>query len=67
MIRIAFDIGGTFTDFVLEDDHSGALQFWKVPTTSSDLARAVLQGLDDLLCQAGVAPAYRGADSAGRD
>jgi N-methylhydantoinase A len=56
MIRIAFDIGGTFTDFVLEDDRSGALQFWKVPTTTSDLAKAVLQGLDDLLCQAGVAP-----------
>jgi N-methylhydantoinase A len=56
MIRIAFDIGGTFTDFVLEDDRSGTLQFWKVPTTTSDLAKAVLQGLDDLLCQAGVAP-----------
>jgi len=56
MIRIAFDIGGTFTDFVLEDGHSGALHFWKVPTTSGDLARAVLDGLDELLRQARVAP-----------
>ena len=29
-MRVAFDIGGTFTDFVLEDARAGALQFHKV-------------------------------------
>lgn len=48
-MRIAFDIGGTFTDFVLEDSRSGALQFHKVPTTPRDPAVAVLEGLGALL------------------
>ena len=33
MLRVAFDIGGTFTDFVLEDARAGVLHFHKVPTT----------------------------------
>ena len=38
MMRVAFDIGGTFTDFVLEDVRAGQLKFHKVPTTPSDPA-----------------------------
>lgn len=56
MMRIAFDIGGTFTDFVLEDGRAGALRFHKVPTTPHDPAEAVLEGLDALLRQSQVAP-----------
>ena len=45
MMEIAFDIGGTFTDFVLRDAASGRTEIWKVPTTSGDPSRAVLDGL----------------------
>ena len=48
-MRVAFDIGGTFTDFVLEDGRAGALHFHKVPTTPHDPAEAVLEGLEVLL------------------
>ncbi len=45
MMEIAFDIGGTFTDFVLRDTETGQTDIWKVPTTSREPARAVLDGL----------------------
>jgi len=51
MIRLAFDIGGTFTDIVLHDSDSGALYVAKTLTTPDELARAVLDGLDDVLAQ----------------
>jgi N-methylhydantoinase A len=55
MIRIAFDIGGTFTDFVLHDDAgAGGTQFLKVPSTPRDPGVAVLQGLEILLERSGV-------------
>ena len=54
-MRVAFDIGGTFTDFVLEDGRAGALHFHKVPTTPRDPAKAVLEGLAVLLQNAKVA------------
>ncbi len=52
MYRIAFDIGGTFTDFVLAG--AGAPpRFLKLPTTPDDPARAVEIGLAQLLAAAG--------------
>jgi N-methylhydantoinase A len=33
MLRLAFDIGGTFTDYVLQDQETGRIRIWKVPTT----------------------------------
>jgi N-methylhydantoinase A len=33
MLRLAVDIGGTFTDYVLQDPQSGRVRVWKVPTT----------------------------------
>jgi N-methylhydantoinase A len=33
MLRLAFDIGGTFTDYVLQDQATGRIRVWKVPTT----------------------------------
>lgn len=53
-VQIAFDIGGTFTDFVLQDSANGGMRFWKVPTTPDDSSRAVLAGLSDLLEETGV-------------
>ena len=53
-VQIAFDIGGTFTDFVLQDSANGGMRFWKVPSTPDDPSRAVLAGLADMLEETGV-------------
>jgi N-methylhydantoinase A len=53
--RVAVDIGGTFTDFVLEA--GGRQHTHKVPTTPRAPERAVLDGLPALLAQAGIAAA----------
>jgi N-methylhydantoinase A len=54
MIRVAFDIGGTFTDFVLSDDATGATQALKVATSSANPGEAVIEGLEKLLAATGV-------------
>src|SRR5262245_20295841 len=54
MMRLAFDIGGTFTDFILSDGATGATHVLKVPTTPSDPSKAVIAGLEQLLEMAGV-------------
>jgi len=54
MLRIAFDIGGTFTDFVVHDARTGeTLSSRKVPTTPEDPSRAVLDGLNAILRETG--------------
>ncbi len=53
MIRIAFDIGGTFTDLVLQDTRAGRMVVHKTPSTPAELARAVMEGLEELLGRAG--------------
>jgi N-methylhydantoinase A len=52
--RVGFDVGGTFTDFVLQAA-SGALHTGKRLTTYPDPAAACLAGLDELMARAGVA------------
>ena len=47
-MKIAFDTGGTFTDFAMLDD-SGSVYLHKVLSTPHDPSEAVLQGVDDLL------------------
>lgn len=42
--RVSADIGGTFTDFVFEDD-AGNTRIGKVPTTPQNPSRGVLDGL----------------------
>ena len=54
MIRVAFDIGGTFTDFVLSDDRTNATHALKVPTSSRNPGEAVVEGLEKLLAATGV-------------
>ena len=49
--RIAIDIGGTFTDFALLDSRTGRTAIHKRLTTPSDPARAVLEGIVELLAQ----------------
>src|SRR5688572_16148288 len=55
MIRVALDIGGTFTDFVLHDGETGKTLALKVPTTLRDPGEAVISGLESLLAKAGIA------------
>ncbi|MEM9622434.1 MAG: hydantoinase/oxoprolinase family protein [Pseudomonadota bacterium] len=57
--RLSVDIGGTFTDVALLQalsDGPSELTTTKVLTTYDDPARGVMQGIDDVLLQAGVAP-----------
>ncbi len=51
--RVGFDVGGTFTDFVLQSP-SGELTTGKRLTTYPDPSEACLAGLDALLAQGGV-------------
>ena len=48
MAKLAFDTGGTFTDFALLDD-SGELHLHKVLSTPQNPAEAVVQGVSELL------------------
>ena len=52
--RIGVDVGGTFTDVVLE--HGDALTTAKVLTTPNAPDDAVLTGVDDVLARSGVDP-----------
>lgn len=45
--RIGFDIGGTFTDFILHDGSSGAIRLHKCLTTPDDPSRGALEGASE--------------------
>lgn len=47
-VRVGFDIGGTFTDFVVIDDSSGKVIQEKVPTTPQAFANGVIDGITSL-------------------
>ena len=51
--RVGFDVGGTFTDFVLQSS-TGELHTAKRLTTYPDPSEACLAGLDELVARAGV-------------
>ena len=51
--RVGFDVGGTFTDFVLQSS-TGELHTAKRLTTYPDPSDACLAGLDELIAQAAV-------------
>jgi len=55
--RFGFDIGGTFTDFVLLEVATGAVSTYKTLTTPHDPARAVLEGWEFLIADLGLDPA----------
>jgi N-methylhydantoinase A len=44
-LRVAVDIGGTFTDVVVFDETNGTLSLAKALSTPTELARGVLEGL----------------------
>ena len=49
MNRIGIDVGGTFTDIVLVDDHTGQIWSTKVPTTPSDRVVGAMHGFHRIL------------------
>jgi N-methylhydantoinase A len=53
--RVATDTGGTFTDFVIFDEATGAYRIMKVPSTPANPAQALLNGLEALRAE-GVGP-----------
>ncbi|EIM30769.1 hydantoinase B/oxoprolinase family protein [Microvirga lotononidis] len=52
--RIGFDIGGTFTDFVLSDARSGDIRLYKCLTTPEDPSIGALEGLNAITQDAGL-------------
>ncbi|HVY15483.1 MAG TPA: hydantoinase B/oxoprolinase family protein [Rhodopila sp.] len=52
-LRLGFDIGGTFTDFVLADPATGALRLHKCLTTPEDPAIGALDGLRRIVADHG--------------
>jgi len=52
--RFGFDIGGTFTDFVVIDVESGAIHTFKTLTTPHEPVAAVLEGWEFLLADLGI-------------
>lgn len=54
-VRVAVDIGGTFTDIALLDAN-GVVHQSKLSSTPDDPGRAVIQGVAALLAELGVAP-----------
>lgn len=53
--RIGFDIGGTFTDFILLDSRTSRIRLHKCLTTPRDASLGALEGLRRLLSDAGLA------------
>jgi N-methylhydantoinase A len=51
-LRIGVDIGGTFTDFALFNEATGAITIHKQLTTPHDPAESVLSGIDAVLAKA---------------
>jgi len=54
--RLGIDIGGTFTDFSLLNEDTGQLTGFKSPTVPADPAAGVLEGLEALVAELGIAP-----------
>ena len=54
-IRIGVDIGGTFTDIVMLG-HNGKVYIRKVSSTPDDYGRGILEGLSEIMQDAGVIP-----------
>jgi N-methylhydantoinase A len=52
--RLGIDVGGTFTDLALLDEHSGRLVVGKVPSVPADPSEGILDGITRLLADAGL-------------
>src|SRR5271155_3963924 len=52
--RLGFDIGGTFTDFILLDTQRSEIQLHKRLTTPHDPSVGALLGLGEIVANAGI-------------
>lgn len=59
MAKIGVDVGGTFTDLILETEVEGASRVFvhKVPSTPEDQSKGVLKGIHEICRMGGVPPA----------
>ncbi len=53
--RLGVDVGGTFTDLLLFNEDSGAFWRHKTPSTPHDSSEGILNGVDAICAEAGVA------------
>ena len=54
-IRIAVDIGGTFTDLQILDARTGSIVAWKTPTTPADPSEGLMTGVREAAARFGFA------------
>jgi N-methylhydantoinase A len=54
--RIGIDVGGTFTDVVLVDDLTGAVEVAKILNSHADRSETVVTGIKRLMDRVGVKP-----------
>ena len=54
-VWIGIDVGGTFTDFVAYDDHTGITHTHKAPSTPRNPAEAIVLGLRTMMSEHGIA------------
>ncbi|MEM8855777.1 MAG: hydantoinase/oxoprolinase N-terminal domain-containing protein, partial [Pseudomonadota bacterium] len=55
MIRVGVDVGGTFTDIVLDRPGAGIVVH-KVPSTPADQSEGVVRGVTEICQMAGIDP-----------
>ena len=56
MIKLGVDVGGTFTDLVVFDERTGAIQLTKVPSTPKSPDQGVLNGIRRLATEFRIDP-----------
>jgi N-methylhydantoinase A len=56
MYRVAIDVGGTFTDVVLQNEETGEIYVTKVPSTPSDQSIGLMEGIKKICQEAGIEP-----------
>ncbi|MGI9367998.1 MAG: hydantoinase/oxoprolinase family protein [Ruegeria sp.] len=55
-IRMGIDVGGTFTDLLVMNSDTGDMQLLKTPSTPDDQSVGIVNGLNGIVSQAGIAP-----------
>ena len=56
VLRLGVDVGGTFTDLLMLDEKNGRTYTAKVPSTPADSSIGVLNGIEKICREAGIAP-----------
>lgn len=54
MFRVAVDIGGTFTDIVLQNEETGSIYVSKVPSTTADQSIGLMKGIQKVCQEVGI-------------